>query len=214
MYLDVKGLVTVAIGNLIDPVGAALDLPFVHADGSPASRAEIDYAWHTVKAHGELAHQGNYNAQFLTDLRLTPEGISELVGTVLKRFASALAAHYPGFESWPADAQLATLAMAWACGPAFHAVGFGALEHALRAGDFVAAANCCHINEVGNAGVHPRNLAMRDLYFLAAAKPEDADALHWPAVDHVKAFQAEHDLEADGIVGPKTLAAIAAPTAG
>src|SRR5207244_2818316 len=42
MYLDIKGLVKTGVGNLIDPVGLALKLPFVHkADGSPASEVEI-----------------------------------------------------------------------------------------------------------------------------------------------------------------------------
>ena len=38
MYLDAIGLVTVARGDLIDPVDAALDLPFVYGDGTPATR--------------------------------------------------------------------------------------------------------------------------------------------------------------------------------
>src|SRR4029453_7562541 len=42
MYLDIKGLVTTGVGNLIDPVGLASKLPFVHkGDGSPASEVDI-----------------------------------------------------------------------------------------------------------------------------------------------------------------------------
>ena len=41
-----------------------------------------------------------------------------------------LAKRFPEWEEWPADAQLATLSMAWACGPAFR---FPRLEAALRA---------------------------------------------------------------------------------
>lgn len=42
MYLDVKNLVTTGMGNLIDPIGAASSLPWVHkSDGSPASPEEI-----------------------------------------------------------------------------------------------------------------------------------------------------------------------------
>jgi hypothetical protein len=208
MYLDVKGLVTVGIGNLIDPLNEeTLGLPFLHMpSGTPATREEIDRAWHTVKAHGELAHQGYRPAARISDLRLSPEGIQALVGKVLRRFADALRAHYPEFNEWPADAQMATLAMAWACGPAFHIhSGLKALEAALKAQDWVAAATHCHLDETNNAGLHPRNLAMKDLYFLAAAHADDVETLHWPSVDHVKQFQLEHDLEADGVVGPKTL---------
>jgi GH24 family phage-related lysozyme (muramidase) len=34
MYLDVKGLVTVGIGNLVDPVGVAQALPFRFGSGA------------------------------------------------------------------------------------------------------------------------------------------------------------------------------------
>src|SRR5690606_6058570 len=52
MYLDVKGLVTVGVGNLVDPVHLAERLPFRRPDGSLATREEIRAAWHTVKTQG------------------------------------------------------------------------------------------------------------------------------------------------------------------
>lgn len=215
MYIDVKGLVTVAIGNLIDPLTEeTLSLPFVHTKtGAPATRDEIRAAWQLVKSRQDLRNVGAWNVrvQSLTDLRLMPVGIEQLVGKVRDRFASALAQHYPGFADWPADAQLATMAMAWACGPAFHIfAGLKPLEAALKAGDFKRAMSCCHLDEHGNAGLHPRNEAMRDLFFLAAARADDPETLHWPAVDHIKAWQREHmgEKEADGVIGPKTLAAL------
>ena len=51
MYLDVKGLVTVAIGNLIDPVAAALSLPFVRKGTTTrATKGEILDVKNTVNA--------------------------------------------------------------------------------------------------------------------------------------------------------------------
>jgi hypothetical protein len=41
MYLDVKGLVTTGLGNLIDSTGDAEQLAWQHADGTPASTDEI-----------------------------------------------------------------------------------------------------------------------------------------------------------------------------
>jgi GH24 family phage-related lysozyme (muramidase) len=185
MYLDVKGFVTVGIGNLIDPVSTAIGLPFVKPDGAAATKSEIAAAWQNVKSHTELAQQGYRPAARVSDLRLTNEGVEQIVLSVLDRFAKALLGHYPDFESWPADAQLATLSMAWACGPAFHLVGFTALEAALKGGDFARAAVCCHMNETNNAGLKPRNLANRQLYMNAARVLDwklDPESLAWPAV--------------------------------
>lgn len=42
MYLDIRRLVTVAHGVLIDPISAAYPLPWVStATGQPATRAEV-----------------------------------------------------------------------------------------------------------------------------------------------------------------------------
>lgn len=180
MYLDVKGLVTVGIGNLIDPVGAALACPFVRADGSPATREEIGSEWAIVKNHTELAHQGYRAAKQWTRLHLTEEGIADVVGRKLDEMWSYLAHRFPEIESWPGDAQLATISMSWACGPAFR---FPALELALRAKDFVLASTQCTINENGNPGVVPRNAANRTLYVNAArviAWGMDPDQVYFP----------------------------------
>lgn len=165
LYLDVKGLVTVAIGNLVDPMSYALDLPFVKPDGTPASRDEIAGEWHHVKALTRLAHQGHLAAKHETQLRLTPEGIEQVVTAKLGEMWGELGKRFPEIATWPEDAQLATLSMAWACGPWFR---FGALESALRAKNFTLAAASCQISEAGNAGIVPRNRANRQLYLDAA----------------------------------------------
>jgi GH24 family phage-related lysozyme (muramidase) len=168
MYLDVKGLVTVAIGILIDPVETALGLPFVKKDGTAATREEIAAEWTHVKATTRLAHQGHRAAEHETKLRLTDAGVEQVVFAKLDEMWGALSQRFPEIATWPADAQLATLSMAWACGPWFK---FGTLETALRARDFATAAGACMISEAGNAGIAPRNKANRELY-LAAAKVE------------------------------------------
>lgn len=200
-YLDVLGLVTVAIGNLIEPEASVLSLPFVRPDGTRASTAEISAAWRMVKScdcgkHDAslkcawpnkrspvdnrpcLAHQGHLAAKHLTSIRLTPEGVERLVYSKMTSMAEHLAIRFPNWRSMPADAQLATLSMSWACGEHFR---FPKLEAALRAGDFAAAAAECHINEVGNPGVAPRNVANKSLYQWAAqvaAGGGDPDVVH------------------------------------
>lgn len=161
LYLDVEGLVTTAIGVLVDPVSAAIHLPWVRPDGSPASHSEIVSEWSKVKARQDMKLRGGGAYKGVTTLRLTDEGVRQVTQTVLERMDRQLSARFPAYADWPADAQLATLSMAWACGAAFR---FPRLEAALKARDFLTAAVECHITEEGNPGVKPRNRANTTLY--------------------------------------------------
>ena len=179
LYLDILGFVTIAIGNLVDdtktgtPPESALSLPLVHPDGRPAPREAIGAAWRKVKAHPQLARWGHRAAEAVTSLRLTPEGVRLVVLRKLDDVERQLRARFPEWEEWPAAAQLATLSMAWACGAAFR---YPRLEAALKRRDWATAAKECHINEKGNPGVAPRNVANVALYLVAASNP-DPDAL-------------------------------------
>lgn len=206
MYLDVKGLVTVAIGNLIDPVSLAVDVPFLRPDGSPASVDEIRAEWQRVKGNASLARLGHQAARHVTTLRLSDEGVQQVVGRALASMEAGLRRAYPEWDEWPADAQLATLAMSWACGTGFRR-SFRRLHTALLARDWATASQQCQINAAGNPGVVPRSRAMRQLYFLAAALGCD-ETLHWPAENTVRQWQSEHGLVADGQPGPLTVAAL------
>lgn len=178
MYQDILGLVSTGIGNLIDfgkpvpdmnaprltgePPEAALTLPWYwKLDGRPASRSDIASEWHAVKAHPTAAKRGHRVLEGLTNLRLSEDGIRELVLGKARLNEVTLRARFPHFDEWPAEAQLATHSMAWACGPAFH---FPALAAALNAGDFYSAAARCHIDDSHNPGVTPRNAANVWLY--------------------------------------------------
>ncbi|MCL2726676.1 MAG: hypothetical protein FWD69_19830 [Polyangiaceae bacterium] len=188
MYLDIKGLVTVGIGNLIDGMSGnderdlvpALVLPFVRSDGSPATSTEIASAWRAVKSHKELAKQGYKAAEKFTSIRLTDDGIRQVVLGKLAQNDKALSARYTDWASWPADAQLGVLSMAWAMGPAFK---FPRFDAAVRSLDFIGAASECTINESGNPGVKPRNVRNRVLFRNAArviSERLDPDTLYWP----------------------------------
>jgi GH24 family phage-related lysozyme (muramidase) len=207
LYLDVLGLVTISYGCLVDPVTYAMRLPFVTSTGAFASRDLIAREWQAVKrcACGEyrdprkcgwpgmkapddgrpcLAHRGHRAAEAITSIRLTDEGVRYVALAKLDEMATALGKRFPDFASWPADAQLATLSVAWACGAAFR---FPKLDAALRAQDFATAAKECTIREAGNPGVIPRNKANRILYRNAAAVVQgvpqlDPSELYWPEV--------------------------------
>jgi GH24 family phage-related lysozyme (muramidase) len=181
LYLDVKGLATVGVGNLVDPIQYALPLPFVHrVSGAPASRDEIAAEWLRVKNDASLARLGHRAARHATRLCLTYEGIDLLVSRKLAQVDAHLAARFGGWETLPADAQLGVISMAWAAGPSFR---FPLFEAALRARDFAMCVRECRLKEEGNPGVVLRNAHNRTLFRNAArvgADGLDPDVLYWP----------------------------------
>lgn len=181
MYLDVKDLCTTAIGNLIDPVGDALGLPWVRNDtGEAASPRDILEEWTVVKARRDLAPYGGLAFRKVTRLHLTDAGIGQVVAAKAKQVDAYLLQRFPEYGYWPADAQLGLLSLAWACGPAFHFPNFSL---AVKRQDFAKAAKECRMDETGNPGLRPRNCANVLLFENAAAAIEagaDLDVLWWP----------------------------------
>jgi GH24 family phage-related lysozyme (muramidase) len=182
MYLDIKGLVTTGMGNLIDPIGEALRLPWKRPDGSLASQDEIRAAWNAVKARTDLAPKFGQAFAGVTTLRLDKEGIEQLIARRLKENEDYLRTKFPGYGTWPADAQLGLHSMAWAMGPGFK---FPAFEAAVNREppDFHAAAAASHMNDAGNPGLTSRNKANFELFTNAARVLEqggDPSTLYWP----------------------------------
>jgi len=176
MYVDVKQLVTVGVGNLIDPVAVAQTLPFrfknkpgINAPGSPATRDQIVAEWQTIKNNLSLATRGYTACEPITQLELSDDAIDSLILDRLTQNESFLKRQqsFQGFETWPADAQLGLLSMAWAMGPAGPG-GFPHFRGACQNLDFSTAAAECKMNEAGNPGLIPRNQANVTLFSNAA----------------------------------------------
>lgn len=161
LYLDVKGLVTIGYGNLIDPqIPSCLD--FRDKSGLPVPAATVRAEWQAVKAMTEKAPLGGVVFRDYTGLRASLVSINALAYAVLDDMALTLAGYFPEFGAWPADAQLATLSIAWACGSHFPA-SWPAFSAAARAQDWATCAAQCHIEDSHNPGVRPRNAANRAL---------------------------------------------------
>ena len=168
MYLDVKTLVTVGMGNRVDPVEHALALPFIHKDDrAPVSRGEIRAEWQLLKSRPQLAVRGHRTCEEITNLRLTDTAMDDLVDHTLEANETILKRTFPHWHSWPADAQLGVLSMAWALGAGF-TLHWPRFTAAANAQDWSVAAAECKISEAGNAGVKPRNLADAVLFGNAA----------------------------------------------
>lgn len=194
-YQDVKGLVSIGVGLLCDPIQLALNLPLVKADGTPAGRDDIAAEWMRIKnlpprADGKTAAQlGHLYAKPNTKLRLTDEGLRFTFDRKLAQMEAEIAKGFPDWEAWSADAQLATLSLAWAVGPRFWDPGAGKsyfrkLSNALRLRDYVTASVECFLPEERIiSGLRPRNRANKTLYLNAAAVEQgglNTEALYYP----------------------------------
>ena len=190
MYLDIKGLVTLGVGNLIDVENASdtknlkkvmeklVTLPFVYKEkhrdaGKPANKADIEAEWKKVKGRQELAKVKLSYLLFaaITDLKLKNEAIDALVLKKLNEMETELKMDpaFQGFEQWPADAQLGLLSMAWALGTPKLKAHWPHFKTACKKQDFDATLKHCEINTVGNPGVAKRNTENRHLFRNATA---------------------------------------------
>lgn len=171
MYLDVKGLVTVGVGNLIDPVELATALPFQFKNQPQqhAWPAQIEAEWHKLKSDSSLASRGHLACGALTEFELGEEAIDNLINHRLASNEKIVKSQesFQAFDNWPADAQLALLSMAWAMGPDGFRT-FPNFRAACQKMDFETAAKESRLDENGNPGLIPRNQANFALFTNAA----------------------------------------------
>jgi hypothetical protein len=192
MYLDVKKLVTCGVGNLIDPISAAMPLPWKRdSDGQLATPDQIRAAWVALKNRPDLAERHVSHARALTGLHLDDADIDALVARKLSdNQAHITKHHFPFFPDFPADAQLGIMSMAWAVGADFPKK-FPKFSRSVLAGDWAGARLECDI-DVGtkgdpdyNPGVIPRNLANRICFANAELMSKTGvqrQILKWPDV--------------------------------
>jgi GH24 family phage-related lysozyme (muramidase) len=184
MYLDILGLITCGVGNLIDPVSEALKVPFYRdSDNERATPDQVRAAWHALKARQDLKKRGVQHARALTGLHMRDVDIDDLVASRLASNEAFICKWLPSFPTIPADAQLGILSMAWAVGAGFNRK-FPTFTKAALAGDWFAAHSSCTIREAGNPGVVPRNRANRVCFMnanLVAQHGLEPSTLHWPA---------------------------------
>jgi hypothetical protein len=121
-YLDVDGWVTIGLGNKVDPLRDAMGLDYVWPDGTGVHWSDVARAWGAVKMRQDLRKKGGGPTgpfPALTKIRATRESIAKRVHATLLDFDRKLIGYFPEWETWPADAQLGCLSMAWAMGPHF-----------------------------------------------------------------------------------------------
>lgn len=198
-YLDVKGLVTVGIGNLIDPVSSALELPWVIEDtGMLAGPQQVIADWNALKSQQRLSKLHFNYARPVTKIRLTDEGVDALVRKKLLANEAHMRKYLPDWDAWPADGQLFASSMAWAVGAGWVQIFKNCTAFLLK-GDWDNAAKCAAIKTEGNPGLVPRNAANQVCLHNAktvAGRRLDPSVLYWPG--HPDAIgDTIHELQAD-----------------
>jgi hypothetical protein len=103
----------------------------------------------------------------LCKLKLTEEGIDALMLRRMRTFEDYLKKTFKEWDSWPADAQLGAMSMAWAMGAGYVKI-FKNFVDAANKHQWAIAAECCKIREAGNPGIVPRNRANKTLFGMAA----------------------------------------------
>lgn len=179
MYLDVKGLVTIGVGCLIDTPDGAAHLPFVHANGTVADPAEIRAAWHNVKRNANPKLHWKYAVPMNNGLHLPEAAVDDLLRERLDQNDRIFSHTFLSWEGFPAEAQMAIHSMGWAMGAGFTRA-WPNLTRSIQAQEWPECALNCKIREDGNPGIVPRNKANRKLFEEAArvaAGPKVDEAL-------------------------------------
>lgn len=168
-YLDVKGLVTIGYGNLIEKDGAP-NIPAVlqwqDLHGTPATGAMILHEWQEIKSLQQFRFQGGGEFANYAKLRVTQASIDALVIQQQVSNESILRGFFPDFDCYPADAQLGILSMAWALGAHFPP-SWPHFKAAALDSDWLTCATECKISTYGNPGVEKRDLANFALFSAA-----------------------------------------------
>lgn len=185
LYLDVKGLVSSGLGNLLEPIGCVQRLDFVHPDGRYASQFEIMGSWRRVKQSDLDPLDGGEQYAKLTTIRLTRESLDALIEQKLRSMEANVRIHFRNWASLPADMQLLILCMAWAMGPGFPDK-FPKFTAAVNAEEWATAAAECLMDEKDqNDSFHRRNAAHLVLARNAgvvAAQQMDRTKVYYPTV--------------------------------
>lgn len=216
MYADCLGLITTGVGNLINTQAAALALPWRLADGLKASQAAVLADWNKLHADPAYYAARKWTVYSKTMLcHLDDDAIDALVSRQLDLNEAIIRKRFPAWDSFPADAQLAIMSVAWAVGAGFflpkpQGPGFINLAKCIDAQDWEGCVAACPIREKGNPGVVPRNAKNRFCFHNAALVKAAGllpDGLWWPNVvvdEHGRAPAAATTAQAEAVAAVTT----------
>jgi GH24 family phage-related lysozyme (muramidase) len=163
MYLDTKGFVTVAVGELLATPASALALAFVDVNNQPSNPAAIQAEYSRVSA----LPPGKYPAAFYRS-RLSPtlphSAVDALLSRHLNFFDANLNQRFPGYSDFPDAAKLGLLDMIYNLGVTGLFNGYPTLMGYVQNQNWAGAATQCLRN-----GPSPQRNDWTRQQFLAAA---------------------------------------------
>jgi len=164
MYLDTVGKVTVAVGQMLPTAAAAQGLTFTRRDnGNRATAAEIneDYQSVSQQPSGRVA---SFYKPF-TKLDMPEDAIDALLGRRIAEFEAALRGDFPAYDSYPDEAKLGLMDMAFNLGNSGLINKFPTFTRAARAKNWRICASECRRVGISDA----RNAMTKQLFEDAAA---------------------------------------------
>jgi len=163
MYLDTKGFVTVAVGELLATPASALALAFVDVNNQPSNPAAIQAEYSRVSA----LPPGKYPAAFYRS-PLSPtlphSAVDALLSRHLNFFDANLNQRFPGYSNFPDAAKLGLLDMIYNLGVTGLFNGYPTLMGYVQNQNWAGAATQCLRN-----GPSPQRNDWTRQQFLAAA---------------------------------------------
>ena len=164
LYLDTKGLVTVAVGQLLRTVEAAQELGFVRrATGEPATGAEIELDYDSVKRQSAAMVASAYKP--FTELDLPEPAITALLDKRIEGFEAGLRSDFSDYESFPDEVRLGLMDMVFNLGNRGLVDKFPTFTRAARAKDWETCSAECRRTGIGDR----RNEETKRLFETAAA---------------------------------------------
>ena len=171
MYLDTKGFVTVAVGELLANPANALALAFVDANNQASTPDAIQAEYSRVSA----LPPGRYPAAFYRSLAsptLPHPAIDALLLHHLTYFDTQLSQHFASYLAFPDPAKLGLLDMVYNLGVTGLFRGFPTFMNYVQNQNWAGAATQCH----RNGPSLQRNDWTRQQFLAAAAASASAPA--------------------------------------
>lgn len=163
MYLDTVGKVTVGVGNMLNKPSSAAALPFILEENREKATPELieeEFELVNSQTPGKVA---KYYKQF-TKLILSEHEINQLLDVRLDKFESKLKIDFPKYDSYPEDAKLGLIDMAYNLGNKGLVSKFPTFTNAARKGDWLTCANECRRKQLQDS----RNELVKSLFLRCA----------------------------------------------
>ena len=193
MYLDSKSRVTIGYGTMLPDAASATAIDLRHPNKQPAKPEEKRAEWERLRKISPAGTDRNYSAQsYRKDAKLfiMESEADRLRLLKLDCFIAELRIAYPGFDTFPEDAQVAMMDMVYNLGGGGITKKFPKFTRAVnnpKGPDWKTAAL-----ESNRPDLSPeRNKDVKDL-FLSAARIAESEARNQPGRPLMKAKGREH----------------------